>query len=426
MKKILFIILVLVAKICFSQNGYDWGKDKPQAESRFTFVKLYYNSPQYLECKPQIQWLCKEAPNLHKDLYVMGAEVYRKATEETKDSIQKIAFQDSTLYMYRQQINRFNLKAEGYNYMSKVAYTYLSVRPNQWDTIAAIYNKCVELNDTNTFVENIYFYMAANSVMKQIKKLDDLQYLEKYQKVVNLLAYQKRKYKTNTQMLAYIDNLNTSCTTMFNQYLTLTCDNISKVYDFDALTLDQAKRAQQIMISSACTKDAKYLKVLVRLYELEKNDEHTKALADYYYSNDLKTKAVELYQDIITTSTDKTYKGASSYVLMAYYTGNKEKVRSYARTCINNNYQVKAAYETIGDLYQASLNDCRDKDDIVKTRAIYIAAYNNFKLAGNSAKMAKAKEQFPSTEELFVGNHKVGQVVNTGCWINEDVVLQSR
>lgn len=426
MKKIIFIVLVLFAKISFSQNGYDWGKDKLQAESKFTYVKLYYNSPQYLECKPQIQWLCKEAPNLHKDLYVMGAEVYRKAAEATKDSLQKITYQDSTLYMYRQQINRFNLKAEGYNYMSKVAYTYLSVRPNQWDTIAAIYNKCVELNDTNTFVENIYFYMAANSVMKQVKKLDDLQYLEKYQKVVNLLAYQKRKYKTNAQMLAYIDNLNSSCATMLNQYLTLTCDNISKVYNFDALTLDQAKRAQQIMITSSCTKDAKYLKVLNRLYELEKNDEHTKDLADYYYSNDLKAKGVELYQDIFTTSTDKTYKGASSYVLMAYYSGNKEKVRSYARSCINNDYQVKKAYETIGDLYQASLNDCREKDDIVKTRAIYIAAYNNFKLAGNSAKMAKAKEQFPSTEELFVGNYKIGQVVNTGCWINEDIILQSR
>jgi hypothetical protein len=114
---------------------------------------------------------------------------------------------------------------------------------------------------------------------------------------------------------------------------------------------------------------------------------------------------------------------------MGYYSGtSKEKTRSYARICIANNYQAKQAHETIGDLYINSLNDCRikEKEDIVLTRTLYIAAYNEFKLAGATTKMATAKKQFPSTEELFLGNYKIGQSLNTGCWINEDVALQTR
>jgi hypothetical protein len=429
MKKILTLAFLITTLYSFSQGGYNWGTSKKDGEANYYFLTKYYNTEKFQECRPKIQWLIKDAPNLHKDLYIIAASVYKRAEEAETNPDLKLILQDSSLYMYRQQINRFGLKADGYNYMGQVAYTYLSTRTNPWDTLANIYNRVVEYNDTAIFVENIYSYLASNSVMKQLQKLTDVQYLDKYQTTIRLIQHHKKINKGNAAMITYLDNLEQSCNTLFAQYLVVDCKNIATIYDLNNLTLDVAYKAQKIMESNKCTTDPKYLKVIEFLFEKDPTVENTKHLADYYYSNNNKSKAIEMYQNIVTLKASEKIIGESAYKLMGYYSASsKEKTRSYARICIANGYQAKQAHETIGDLYINSLNDCRikEKEDIVLTRTLYIAAYKEYKLAGEVTKMAVAKKQFPSAEELFLGTYKVGQSLNTGCWINEDVALQTR
>jgi hypothetical protein len=49
-----------------------------------------------------------------------------------------------------------------------------------------------------------------------------------------------------------------------------------------------------------------------------------------------------------------------------------------------------------------------------------------YQKAGNSTMAAKAKEQFPSKEEVFLENMQVGDPIEVGCWINESVTIQTR
>ena len=65
-------------------------------------------------------------------------------------------------------------------------------------------------------------------------------------------------------------------------------------------------------------------------------------------------------------------------------------------------------------------------ENIVETRAIYIAAYNWYSKAGNASKKSAAKAQFPSIEEIFTYGLKEGDDITVGCWINETVQLQRR
>lgn len=417
------IIIALCSVQLFSQMGFDWGKSKKEAAPKYTFVQLTYQNSNYKECIPRLQWLFNHAPNLNKNLYVMGAEVYKKAADAETDESQKMIYQDSALYMYDQQASRFNAEPEALNYKGMIAYNYLANRSGKATDLFELYNRIVALNDTNTFLQNIYYYTAMNAIMYKADKIDEDQFLKVYQKSNALLDYQDKISQENQAMTDYLVTYRQSIESLFNQYFDLNCDNISKLYGEKDLTADQAKAAYDLLASANCKDHPLFLTSLEVLVREEPTDANNYKLAQYYSSKNNSTKALEILSKI----TSEKYRGRVAYDKMNIYLklGKKTKARDAAKQSIVNNYQSKQCYEVIGDLYMGALDDCRT-DNIAQTRAIFIAAFNQYEAAGLTTKMAKAKAQFPSTEEIFLANYKKGQTINTGCWINESIVLQSR
>ena len=74
----------------------------------------------------------------------------------------------------------------------------------------------------------------------------------------------------------------------------------------------------------------------------------------------------------------------------------------------------------------ASYEDCKGGKSRVNDRLVFIAAYNMYRRAWLGDKASQAKAQFPSMEEIFNENLEVGESLNTGCWINENVTLSKR
>ena len=106
--------------------------------------------------------------------------------------------------------------------------------------------------------------------------------------------------------------------------------------------------------------------------------------------------------------------------------GNKIKSRDNARMAISSDKDNSDAYKLIGNLYMASYEDCKGGKSRVNDRLVFIAAYNMYRRAGLGDKASQAKAQFPSMEEIFNENLEVGESLNTGCWINENVTLSKR
>ena len=77
-------------------------------------------------------------------------------------------------------------------------------------------------------------------------------------------------------------------------------------------------------------------------------------------------------------------------------------------------------------MYMRSYADCAKKENRVKDRAVYLAAYKMFRMAGNTKQMNAAKEQFPSVGEIFELNIKKGDSMTVRCWINETVSIDTR
>jgi hypothetical protein len=55
-----------------------------------------------------------------------------------------------------------------------------------------------------------------------------------------------------------------------------------------------------------------------------------------------------------------------------------------------------------------------------------MAAYEMYKKAANNSGMARAKQQFPLKEEVFLEGKSVGDSMTVGCWIGETVTIQTR
>ena len=84
------------------------------------------------------------------------------------------------------------------------------------------------------------------------------------------------------------------------------------------------------------------------------------------------------------------------------------------------------SYKLVGDLYMTSFRECAKSESKVEDRAIFIAAYDMYRRAGDQRAMASAKEQFPSIEDIFTENYNEGETFKVGCWVNEAVTLQRR
>ena len=144
-------------------------------------------------------------------------------------------------------------------------------------------------------------------------------------------------------------------------------------------------------------------------------------------AGDLET--AHTYYDKAIEYADDNLKKAEIYMSKAQlYSSKGQKVaaRTQARKALAIDPSMSDGYVLIGNLYMQSYQECRQGVSKVDDRLVFIAAYNQYQKAGNSAMMQNAKEQFPSIEEIFELGMKEGEVMNCGCWINESVKLSRR
>jgi len=104
----------------------------------------------------------------------------------------------------------------------------------------------------------------------------------------------------------------------------------------------------------------------------------------------------------------------------------KSSARDMARKALGEDPSLKGAYMLIGNLYYASYDECKRRVNKVEDRAVFFAAYEYYRKAGDKAAMANAKAQFPTMEEIFTYDMEVGQNIQCGCWIKEVVSIQRR
>jgi len=410
-----------------AQNGWNWGKDKEECQHKWIFFKTSVQSKQYKEAYPALVYLLRETPNLNKALYQYATQVYENLAKTEKDVARQKQLQDSVLILYDTRIKLYGEEAKVMSYKGLVAYNYLIGRTDRRDELYPLYKRIYELNGVNTKYYNIYFYYLTAGREKKYKKMPEEDFLALYDELCATLDKQiAANTSSSSQSLAYKEKINDKLIS----YVTVDCAFIDKVYfsKFESEpTLENAKKAYNLMLSKECLSDPAFLQVSEYVMSKEASYAGLRVQAKLYSRDENYDKAVQNFEKAISLAKDNEAKAKTYMDIAELYKLKKEysKAREYAYKALEVTPEDAEAYVFIGNLYLYS-QSCKNSSDRLKGSLIYIAAYDKYKKAGNNAKMSEARKYFPSMEQIFSRGKKEGDVMNTGCWVSENVTLRKK
>ncbi|WP_338793259.1 tetratricopeptide repeat protein [Bernardetia sp. MNP-M8] len=461
MKKIQFnlkTILLLLALFAFlapssyaqddddkvSQNEPNWpsGKNKGIAKEQYALLIDAVNNEQFEEAIEPLNWILENAPNLHADVYVKAVKLYaglaKKAGEDGRDSEVKVN-QDKIAEMYQMRIK--NGLAEDmndiYRRFGRDAYFYWKDDASKTDTLYAHYKKTYEMDKDNfPRAQVIYYADAAGKVYeKEGMTLEEMTTiygdLKKY--VTDRIAKEQtaeEKDKWKTFVLDKIDELELI-------YFPKDCNRIADLFGEklkaspnDTLLIN---RVVKLMADNGCTKEPLFLEAMQAFYKLTPTNAIANTIGQLHMQNGDTDKALTwIEKSLVGASAEEKEKAANTVLTLskvAYKDGNYTKARSlsYKAAEMGNATVAANAYTFIGDLYMSTYKQCMQGDDIVQKRAVFLAAYDMYARGGDATKMASAKGQFPTKEDVFSNDkYKVGDSISVGCWIGVTTTIRTR
>jgi len=430
MKKQLFfsISLILISATLMAQAGWNWPEDIDAAKEKNALYTDALKSKLFAQAVESHQWLLDAAPDLNASLYINGAKIYEGLSANEKDAAQKVAYQDRALSMYDQRIKYFGKEASVLNRKAFVAYKYHSKNKSKYKELLALFDKVYELNGEKVLNNNLTGYM---DVVRRYKlsggEISDAAVIDRYSTISDIIDIKIKQNKN----VAKLERIQENVDKMLTATVTVDCafveENLGPKMN-ESKDIKMAKKVFQLMLTGKCSDSPLFLQAAIIIFDNEPAFSLGKVIALKHTAIGEKELAI-IYYDKAVELTEDNLKKAEVYLNKAQlYASNKQKsaARTNARTALSFDPSLKDAYTLIGNLYMQSYDQCREGVSRVDDRLVFIAAFNQYKKAGNSKSMVSAKEQFPSIEEMFELGYKEGKIMTVGCWINESVKLERR
>lgn len=465
MKK-LFGTLALVSILmlnAYGQKGWKWPADsatKVKAEEMNVLQADAVKMGDYKTAVEPLRWLIANAPDLNKALYINGAKIYdsfakaaqaeEKVAKNTLKSAAagaakeaaeadykekfdaRAAYADTLLWMFDQRIIHFGDKPNVLNRKVFKAYKYFVKDFSKSEWLLEMFDEAFDIGGAKIPDANLVAYMNVIKVNAKLKKIDEDGILDRYDKLTSVIdkkmATNKETVKSNAKLEKYKGMIDGILTEIVDINCEFVETNMAPKFDEHPDDIKLVKRMFQFMLTGKCTDSPLFLSVSKQLIKMEPDFGLAKVIAtkclaikDYSCAIDYYNQALELTED----GADKSEVYVNQGKVYAAQK-NKAKARAMYSHAIAASPSNKDAYNGIGDLYYGSYKECKEEQDMVKDRLVFLVAYEQYKKAGNTKKMAASKEQFPSKEELFNKDYQVGQTLTLSCWINKAVALQTR
>jgi len=428
-KQILFSLAIVIISISAkAQDGWNWPENIDLAKEKNAIYTDALKSKLFDQAVEPHKWLLDNSPDLNESLYINGAKIYEGLAAAEKDAAKKIEFQDQALSMYDLRIKYFNGEAKVLNRKAFVAYKYHKGNRSKYKELYDLFTKTFELNGNNVLSNNLVGYM---DVVRRYKlsggDITDEKVIEIYGLISDIVDVQIKKNKNVPRLQKIQDNVDKLLTAT----VTVDCAFVESTLGpkmQKTKEIKMAKKVFQLLLTGKCSDSPLFLEAAILVFESEPAFSLAKVIALKNTAAGDSDKALEYYDKAIELSEDNL-KTAEIYLNKAQiYQSKKQKsaARTSARTAISYDPSLKDAYTLIGNLYMGSSVECSKGVSRVDDRLVFIAAYNQYKRAGNTQSMQNAKAQFPSIGEMFELGLAEGQVMTVGCWINESVKLERR
>ncbi|MBX2965311.1 MAG: hypothetical protein KF845_04135 [Cyclobacteriaceae bacterium] len=441
MKKFAFVFLILFVSFTsvFAQcREWDFPEDaemKAKTEEKISLYDDYRKNKDFVRAKPHLDWLLKNTPKLNTSIYINGVEVYQNLARAEKDKAKQTVLIDSLLLLHDLRIQYCGEEANVINRKALAAVMFWANENGKEKFVLDLMDKAFKLNGNNILDGTIIPYMQVIRINKlKLKNLSDDDALERYDVVQGILDA-KLKEASSTGKSDLVTRYTTwkeEVDKILMGLVDMNCDfvrtNLGPKFKKNPTDLSLAKKIFVFMLQDKCTDDPLWLEAAETIVKEEKDFGILKNLGIRYLASEDYAKASEKFKaalEVAPGNSEKAdiliYQGA-----IEGRRGSKSSARELFRQAIAADASKKEAYEKIGDLYYNSINDCKKEVSMAEDRLVYLAAYDMYQRAGESKKMAMAKEQFPSKEEIFLVNWKAGDTQRVACWVNESVTIRTR
>lgn len=413
-----------------AQNGWNWGEQVDTAKEKNVMYTDAYKAKKYEAALPPLNWLLENTPDLNPSIYINGIDVFQELAKKETDPVKKEEYIQRGLDLHDARIQYFG---EGDVSVRKAyfAYSFYSKEKDKYPLLYELFSKAFETQGDKmnhgylvAYMNSVYKYRFAGG------DLSDTEVIDIYFSISDAIESQKAG-ATDANKKKMDKSLDTIDRLLLATKVDISCDfveeNLGPKLD-QGNDVNIAKKIFKLMIDGQCIDRPLALKAAGVIQDSEPTYGVAKFLAAKNDKEGNTAKALEYYQEAASLTDDNTQK-AEMYVSIARIQmkqGQKSTARNSARRALSFDPSHSDAYKLIGDLYMTSYDDCKELKSQVLDRAVFIAAYEQYKRAGNSAGMANAKAQFPSIADIFTAGMEEGQSITVGCWINTTVSLERR
>jgi len=439
--RILTGTLSLALTFCSIASSYaqckevKWPEDaalRAKAEESKVLYEDYNKANQAKQAQAPLNWLLANVPELHSSLYINGVDVYDKLAGAEKDPARKKVYVDSMMIIYDMRIK--NCGEEG-PVTNRKALSFLTYRINEDPAQAlVILDKVFKLNGNNILDATLVPYMQTVRLNAlKFKNLTDAQILERYDGVMGVVDSKIKKAQSEGKPIDKYKKMKDDIDAVLISVIKVDCDfvkkNLEPKFKQNPNDLTLAKKIFSFMLQGKCTDDPLWMEAGESIHKNSPDKDFglAKNLGLKYYSLDNLDKAEKMLKEALPLASN----GADKAEVLIYLgqlqaKTDKPAARALYRQALEAEPGNKDAYERIGDLYLGSFDACAKKVNQADDRLVFLLAADYYQRAGNGKKVANAKEGFPSKEEIFVIDYKVGDSKPVGCWIGESTTIRTR
>ncbi|MEP4533289.1 MAG: hypothetical protein ABJ004_09385 [Cyclobacteriaceae bacterium] len=401
---------------------------KSLAQEKQAYYKVQMDLSDWQGALSSLSWLYINVPTLHQSIYQDGAKNIEHILETDISKKRREALEDSLLWMYDQRILQFN-DASAVDRKAYAAFKLYYKNSKQYPLLSKLYDTLFSLpaQDISTFNLTPYMTLGVYYYKTSPEELTDVMLVDIYDRISGVID-EKIRTGGDEQKLKKEQN---KVDALFGTSDPLTCDFIKErmvpKFRENPEDIDIIKKIFTYSLRVKCMDQPYFIEVAEKLYEAEPTLKLAKVIGDRYSTADTHVKAIEYYKFAESLSENQDEKFELLYKQAQVYSrmGKKQEARKKAIEALEVKEDPKPI-NLIGHLYMSSFEECKKGESRVMDRSVFLAAYEMYKRSDNAEMMAKAKEQFPSIEEIFNENYTEGQVITVPCWIQMTVKIQRR
>ena len=366
------------------------------------------------------------------NIYIRGSKILKYKIEETADPNKKKILIDSLMLMHDRRIEHFNKKGSVLGNKAQDLYT---LAPERYEEAFKIAEEAVNISTNNSEISVLFTYMTLIRVMYENKKIEADKVIELYSTISDYAENQISK-NPDDKLKQAKDGIDA----IFAQMGVANCENIVAIFTpkFNANPTDVnlCKKIKALMASTKdCNKQGLFLDANVAIYKAEPSAELAYDIAHLYIEAKQPNVAEKYYNEAINLESDVN-KRANYFYELASLTftelKNPAQAKAMANKALEENPNLGRVYKLIGDMY-ASERNCGN-DDFEK-KAVFWAAVDKYAKAKQvepeleesmNSLISTYSQYFPTKEDIFFHDLKVGDTFSIGCWINERTVVRER